>query len=67
MTEGAVAILIAGISLLSQGVNIYLHLRIRNAILEADKQITKERDERLKEFVLLTVCDERHHVRRQRA
>lgn len=67
MAEGTLAILIAGVSLLSQGVNVYLHLRIRNAILEADKQATREREERLKEYVLLEVCDERHHVRRQRA
>ena len=67
MTEGTVAILIALISLAGQAVNVVLHLRIRNAILEADKQATKEREERLKEYVLLELCDERHHVRRQRA
>jgi hypothetical protein len=67
MSEGIIALIIAGVSLLGQVANIYLHLRVRNAILENDKEARQERDERLKEYVLIEVCDERHKVHRQRA
>lgn len=50
------AVLAAG----GQVVNIVLNLRIRNAILEQDKEQREDTDERLNKYVLTELCKQIH-------
>ena len=61
MSPSMVAIVAAALSLLGQMINVYLYLRIRNAILEQDKTANKETDEKLKEYVQKETCFATHH------
>jgi hypothetical protein len=51
-----IAVLASVLALLGQGVNVYLHLRIRNAILESERGTMDRVEKRLEHFVPLEVC-----------
>jgi hypothetical protein len=63
MTEGSiVAIAVAGVGLAGQVVNVFLHLRIRNAILEQALSADEKFDKKLQDYVLEKTCQATHRL-----
>ena len=60
---GEATTILAILALGGQLVNIYLHLRIRTAVLEQDKQQRKECDTRHEHYVLKETCNATHFGR----
>jgi hypothetical protein len=60
MNDRWMEILLTILALGGQAVNVLLNLRIRNALLEQDKEQREKTDEKLMNYVLTETCHARH-------
>jgi len=56
MKPELLAVLLAGLGFVGQGINVFLNLRIRNAMLEQEKEQRNNLDVKLKDYVLKETC-----------
>lgn len=63
MTEGMIAVAVSLVGMICTGVNVWVSLRLKAALLESKAQVLKEVEDR---YVRKEVCDERHDGRQPR-